>query len=132
MKICYKLLLLSILSFVLSCSSDNDSFPDEGEEVSPVVFDLSAMPYPKLSDYNFFKMPLADVDPVYGVIPYEPISNLFSDYAHKKRFIWMPEGVSATYTSDSEPLDFPVGTVIIKTFYYEHVLPSDSEKLLET
>jgi len=132
MRLFCKLLFWGILTFVFSCSSDNDSFPDEGEEVSPVVFDLNAMPYPKLSDYNFFKTPLADMDPVYGVIPYEPISTLFSDYAHKKRFIWMPEGVSATYTSDGEPLDFPVGAIIIKTFYYEHVLPFDSEKFLET
>jgi len=133
MRIIYKLLFLSILTVVFSCSSDNDGSPeDEGEEISPVVFDINAVPYPKLSDYNFFKTPLSDMNPVYGVIPYEPISTLFSDYALKKRYIWMPEGVSASYLSDGQSLDFPVGTILIKNFYYEHVVPNDSKKILET
>ena len=52
-----------------------------------------------------------------GVEPYDLVTPLFSDYAHKQRTIWMPEGVSAEYRED-DVLDFPVGTVITKTFYY--------------
>lgn len=70
--------------------------------------------------------------PVYGVLPYEPISSLFTDYALKKRFVWMPENVSASYESDGASLNFPVGTLLIKNFYYEHVLPNNSTKILET
>ena len=51
------------------------------------------------------------------VQPYDLNTPLFTDYAHKLRTIWMPEGTSAQYTED-EVLDFPVGTVITKTFYY--------------
>lgn len=51
------------------------------------------------------------------VLPYDLNTPLFTDYAHKLRTIWMPEGTSAQYTED-EVLDFPVGTVITKTFYY--------------
>src|SRR5690606_25134265 len=118
----------------ISCSSDNDDFPtdDEAEEISPVVFNLNEIPYPKLSDYHFFKTPINDMKPVYGVIPYEPISTLFSNYAKKKRFIWMPEGVSAHYVSDGDALNFPEGTILIKNFYYENVLPGNTVKLLET
>lgn len=123
-------LLIGILLF--SCSSDNDLPQREAEEVSPVVLDLEAIPYPKLSDYNLFKAPLSTLQPVYGVIPYEPISSLFSDYASKKRFIWMPENVSATYISDEASLNFPTGTILIKSFYYDHVLPSNTTKILET
>jgi len=52
-----------------------------------------------------------------GVLPYDLNTPLFSDYAHKQRTIWMPEGVSAGYRENAV-LDFPVGTVITKTFYY--------------
>jgi len=52
-----------------------------------------------------------------GVVPYSLNSHLFTDYVHKLRTIWMPKGTSAKYTADG-PLDFPVGTVISKTFYY--------------
>lgn len=122
-----------LLMIITGCSSDNDSFiDDEPEEVSPVVLDLNNIPYPKLSDYNLFKSPLAKLDPVYGVIPYEPISTLFSDYALKKRFIWMPEGKSASYAADNESLEFPVATILVKNFYYDNVQPGNTTKLLET
>ncbi len=51
------------------------------------------------------------------VMPYDLNTPLFTDYAHKLRTIWMPEGASANYR-EGEVLDFPVGTVITKTFYY--------------
>ncbi len=52
-----------------------------------------------------------------GVTPYDLNTPLFSDYAHKLRTIWMPKGKSARYDAD-EAFDFPVGTIISKTFYY--------------
>lgn len=100
--------------------------------VSPVVFDLNNMPYTNLSDYNFFSGNMADQEPVYGVIPYEPITPLFVDYAHKKRFVWMPQGQAANYVSDHEVLDFPIGTILIKTFYYDEVQPNNTRRLIET
>jgi uncharacterized repeat protein (TIGR03806 family) len=52
-----------------------------------------------------------------GVEPYDLSTPLFTDFAHKQRTIWMPAGTTAIYR-EGEPLDFPVGTVITKTFYY--------------
>ncbi len=52
-----------------------------------------------------------------GVVPYDLNTPLFSDYAHKLRTIWMPRGTSAKYNADGS-FDFPVGTIISKTFYY--------------
>lgn len=52
-----------------------------------------------------------------NVLPYDLNTELFTDYAHKLRTIWMPEGTSASYT-EGEVFDFPVGTVITKTFFY--------------
>lgn len=51
------------------------------------------------------------------VLPYDLDSALFTDYAHKLRTVWMPAGSAARYQPDGA-LDFPVGTIISKTFYY--------------
>lgn len=52
-----------------------------------------------------------------GVTPYDLNTPLFTDYAHKLRTVWMPQGASASYRA-GDTLDFPVGTVLTKTFYY--------------
>lgn len=126
--------LYFLISFsIIGCSSDNDGpIDEEPEEVSPVVFDINAVPYQKLSDYNFFKAPMSGFDPVYGVLPFQPASQLFTDYAMKNRFIWMPDGQSAGYVADNKSFDFPTGTVLIKNFYYENVLPGNTKKIIET
>lgn len=49
--------------------------------------------------------------------PYELNTPLFSDYAHKLRTVWMPPGSRAGYRDDG-PFEFPVGTIISKTFFY--------------
>jgi uncharacterized repeat protein (TIGR03806 family) len=79
----------------------------------------SADPFKKLSDYRFFVGNLADLQPNEGVLPYDLNSSLFTDYAHKARFVWMPEGVAAAYSAE-QMLDYPVGAVLIKNFYYEN------------
>lgn len=114
----------------LSCATGNVTI--NVLPFSPVNFEIDNVPYDKLSDYNFFQGNLADLNAVYGVLPYEPINSLFTDYAHKKRFIWMPNNVSATYVSDGDILNFPVGSVLIKTFFYENVLPNNTTKNIET
>ena len=118
-----------------SCANDEDSYvpiDDDPIQISPVIFDLASVPYQTLSEYNFFEGDMSNLDPVYGVLPYELNSNLFSDYAHKKRFIWMPDGQSAEYINDYSVLDFPVGTVLIKNFYYDNVLPAYNTVIIET
>ena len=71
----------------------------------------------KLSEYGFFHGEMADMLPSEGVIPYELNTPLFSDYALKARFIRIPTGKTVAY-NDSLVFDFPVGTEIVKTFYY--------------
>ena len=51
------------------------------------------------------------------VLPYTLNTPLFSDYAHKLRTVWMPEGRAARYRETGD-WGFPVGTVLTKTFYY--------------
>lgn len=71
--------------------------------------------------------------PSEGVYPYGLINELFTDYALKQRFVFMPEGQKALY-SDSESLDFPVGSVLVKNFGYSSDLrtPNEGFKLIET
>ncbi|WP_245895520.1 hypothetical protein [Flavobacterium album] len=121
------LLFLSLFITLTSCGDD-----EEYIKVSPVQLDLSAVPYAKLSDYKFFEGDMKDQQPAYKVLPYDLNSALFTDYAHKKRFVWMPDGATATFTADSEILNFPVGTVLIKTFYYDNVQPANTTRIIET
>lgn len=130
MKKYYLLSITILLSTVIfySCSGQDDEYVP----VSPVTVDLTLVPYPKLSDYKFFEGNIKDQVPSLNVIPYEPASSLFTDYASKKRFIWMPSGVAATYVADNKIMDFPVGTVLIKTFYYTTIQPDNTTKIIET
>jgi len=116
-----------LLAIQISCSKDEETPP-----ISPTV-ELSQLPYDKLSDYNFFEGNLADQKPIEGVLPYDLNTPLFSNYSAKARFIWMPEGSVNTYNED-DILDFPIGTVIIKTFYYDNDFndPLAGKRLLET
>jgi len=86
-----------------------------------------------LSDYGFFKGTLKDQIPTDGVVLYTLNSPLFSDYASKLRFVRLPEGKSVSYNPDSV-LQFPVGTAIVKTFYYpfDERKPEKGRRLMET
>lgn len=122
--------LFLLFTIFISCSDKEAYTP-----VSPVTVDLTQVPYPKLSDYKFFEGDIKNQIPALNVVPYEPASSLFSDYAHKKRFVWMPAGTKATYVSDSKILDLPIGAALIKTFYYENVqniVPTGGSRIIET
>ncbi|SEW45665.1 conserved hypothetical protein, HNE_0200 family [Chryseobacterium wanjuense] len=128
-----KIYLLFVFCFLILFSCKSDEHIDSVETESPVVnFNIDAVPYSKLSTYAFFKGDLKNLDPVAKVIPYEPASSLFTDYALKKRFIWMPNDVKASYDADDKSLNFPVGTVLIKNFYYNTIQPGNTTKILET
>lgn len=97
-----------------------------------VKSNLNEVPYEKLSDYRFFIGDMKLQNPNAGVLPYSPASTLFTDYALKKRFVWMPSGSKATYTADNKILELPIGGVLIKTFYYDNVQPDGNTVIMET
>ena len=126
------LIIITSISILISCSNHEE---EQYIPLSPVVVDLSKVPYPKLSDYHFFEGEMKNLTPSLNVIPYEPASALFSDYAHKKRFVWIPVGEKATYNGDGNTLELPVGSAIIKTFYYDNVqnvTPVGATRIIET
>ncbi|WP_298120132.1 hypothetical protein [Flavobacterium sp.] len=120
--------LISSITFFISCTDRDDNYI----ELSPVVVDLTTVPYEKLSDYKFFEGEMKNQIPSKDVLPYEPASSLFTDYAHKKRFVWMPKGSKATYNEDGKILELPVGSALIKSFYYDNVQPSNTTRIIET
>ena len=86
----------------------------------------------KLSDYALFEGKLADLTPAKNVLPYQLNTPLFSDYAEKLRFVYIPEGTAAHFHSE-DVFEFPVGTILIKNFYYYHDARSKKERrILET
>lgn len=88
---------------------------------------------PSLSEYNFFKEPIAKHIPNENVLPYSLPTPLFSDYSYKARFIVLPDNKKANYI-DENNIEFPLGTTIIKTFYYpqDFKYPENNWTLIET
>lgn len=121
-----KLTFLPILLFSFSLLINNCQLGNPS-------ISIPTAPYEKLSQYHFFKGNLADLQPNERVIPYDLNSPLFTNYAHKSRFVWLPEGTSANYTN-GEILDFPEGAVLIKNFYYENdeTAITKGKRLIET
>jgi len=100
-----------------------------------VVPNVARPPAPKLklSGYAFFSGPLADLKPAPNVFPYEVNAPLFSDYAEKARFIYLPAGQKMKYSADAA-FEFPAGAVLIKNFYYynDASKPEQGRRILET
>ena len=122
------LLLLAFPCLLWYCQS-SQPLPSGG-----VHFDPDEAPYPKLSDYGFFRAISPEAfSPNEGVLLYEPITPLFTDYAHKARYVWMPDSVQASVAEDGR-LQFPDNSVLIKHFYYpaDFSQPSQGRDLVET
>ncbi|HDZ10200.1 SO2930 family diheme c-type cytochrome [Pseudohongiella sp.] len=86
------------------------------QDPGPHVFDSSNYPA-RLSAWQLLQVQGRELELNDAVLPYQLATPLFSDYALKLRTVWLPDGTAARYR-DNEPFDFPVGTVISKTFYY--------------
>ncbi len=86
----------------------------------------------KLSAYSLFKDSVRQV-PHEGLVAYDIINPLFSDYAHKNRFILLPDGGTMEYSA-SNVFTLPVGSVLVKTFSYPHDFrnPEGDTRLIET
>ncbi|MEM9053109.1 MAG: hypothetical protein AAGC47_13735 [Bacteroidota bacterium] len=130
----YFLLVAVICGVWMSCSKDdNDPDMEVIPQIAPLNIDVNLMPYSTLSEYNLYTgSNMADLIPNEGLLLYEPITPLFTDYAKKTRYVWMPDSVSAHYESDFSTLNFPDGAVLIKNFYYENSLPTNERKVMET
>jgi len=124
----YITLVLSTIIIIQSCETT--------KEPISVEIDFTKLPYKTISEYGFFVGKLADLKPNERVLIYEPAATLFTDYAHKSRYIWMPEGVNAkiNYDDTTGTIDFPNKSIIIKNFYYPEDFrkPEGKRRVMET
>lgn len=101
---------------------------------APVALDalLAADPAPTLAAYRLFTDAGA-TQPNGRVTRYTLNTPLFSDYALKHRYVFVPPGRTIGYRA-SGVLDFPVGTALVKTFAYPANLrvQGSPERFLET
>ena len=101
----------------------------------PVVVDTSMRPPDRLSHMRVLDWNIAAgrIDYNALVVPYDLNTPLFTDYALKARAIYLPPGEAITYNAD-DVLTFPVGTVIVKTFYFPADLrqPDQDLTVIET
>jgi uncharacterized repeat protein (TIGR03806 family) len=93
---------------------------------------LAGAPPRVLSAYGFFRDAGAR-EPNARVTPYDLNTALYSDGALKFRYVYIPEGAQARYSAD-DVFEFPVGTVLIKTFAFAADMrrPTENVRFLET
>ncbi len=94
-----------------ACSQDDPGAP-EGSIRFP-----SEAPFAQLSDYGLFAGNMSELVPAEGLIPYDLNTPLFTDYADKHRFVYVPAGQRIPYDTSST-LDLPVGSILVKNFSY--------------
>ena len=126
-----KIVVVALIGLLFSCGE-----PPKNKEIKEVslknVAKSSKWPV-SLSEWHLFARPMADLQPSDNVFPYEINATLFTDYAHKSRFIKLPTNSTIKY-HPTETLEFPEGTVLVKNFYYpvDFRKPQGERKILET
>ena len=95
-------------------------------EPSPAIqiFDQRTAPR-LLSEWNLVLNDGASLTLNPATVPYDLNSELFSDYALKLRGIYVPPGEQISYRPDGT-FEFPIGSAIVKTFYYPRVADAES------
>lgn len=93
------------------------------------VFHESERPL-RLSDWKLFEVQPAALIPSESNVIFRPNNPLFTDYAHKLRTLWLPTGLQASIVN--EEIDYPVGTVVSKTFYYPRASGASLLKVADT
>ncbi len=117
-------LAVALILLLAACGKDAG-----GPDMAVILAD---QPAPTLAAYGLFEDESAR-QPADGVVAYDLVNPLFSDHASKHRLVYVPEGEAAAYRED-EVFDFPVGSVLIKTFAFAPDMrePEVNERYRET
>jgi len=115
-------------ALALTACSDTSAVAPPPTEVRPAPI---GSPYDTLQEWGLFA-DTTTYTPAARVEPYQVISPLYSDYTHKRRFMWIPPATTIGY-HDDELWKFPVGTILVKTFGYLNDMRDESlgERKLE-
>lgn len=86
----------------------------------------------KLSEYGLFQQPLNELKPARKMMLYDLNTPLFTDYAGKERYLFIPEGSSSRYNARAV-LEFPDNTILVKNFFYSNQQPgAENRKIIES
>ena len=122
---------LVVLLVFVGCGEQQPASISDG----PVVIDTAVRPPELLSAIRLLDWPLGTTAPSYNerVVPYDLNTPLFTDFALKARAIYLPPGETISYEAEG-PLRFPVGTILVKTFYFpaDFRAPDQDLTLIET
>lgn len=102
---------ISVLFFALLITACSPTEPSFHETETPL----------RLSAWKLLTIDGDMLKPHESSLVFRPANQLFTDYAHKLRTLWIPAGSQARLV-DGE-IDYPIGSVLTKTFYY----PVDAE-----
>jgi uncharacterized repeat protein (TIGR03806 family) len=116
------LLYLALLSLAAASIS-----AQKANVISPASILQETAPA-QLSSFGFFTG--SALFPSGELIPYSLATPLFSDYAEKQRFIYLPPGKQVSVGTGVGRITFPVGAAIIKNFGYPG--PDGKLKIIET
>ena len=94
---------LALAILLTGCTDTEPKFHDSG---SPL----------RLSAWNLFSLSDEALSPAESSLVFRPANQLFTDYAQKLRTMWIPPGAQAQLIENE--IDYPVGTILSKTFYY--------------
>lgn len=100
------------IALALACAACTSDAGSRGVSV-----ELARVPYPMLSDYGFFEGDARDLVPAVELVPFAPVSPLWSDGAYKERLLYVPEGETIGF-DENDDWTFPVGTVAVKSFLF--------------
>lgn len=133
--ISYLISSVILVGSLTGCGAESETEAETETDFGIQWTKLTSMNATKLSEYQLFEDATnPTINPNGNGLPYDLSTPLFTDYASKYRFVFIPPGKSATYVAD-EALNFPVGTTLVKTF----ALPSntdnrgiENEDLIET
>ncbi|MFN7054848.1 SO2930 family diheme c-type cytochrome [Hyphomonas sp.] len=124
----WAIILAGVAGLFLAACSAGARAPS-GPDMAVILAD---QPAATLSAYGLFT-DLASGSPADGVMPYELINPLFTDHADKHRFVYLPPGKAAAF-HETDVFDFPVGTVLVKSFAFAPDMrrPEEGAYLVET
>ncbi len=139
MRIIGALSIFIFLILIVSCSeskkeTENQYASDEELFEKASFLTEKGYGYARLSEYGFFKDSLPNLNPASSrILPYDLNTPLFTDYAEKERFVYIPEEGVVKY-EDAEVLSFPEGSVLIKNFLYSKSIEEGREqkRIIET
>ncbi len=110
-------IIIAIVGF--SSCGDTDARPGRKVVIPDFNYPSSIVFESQLSDYNVYKGAPGNLVPSDDFYLLELSSVLYTDHAYKQRLIKVPAGKKVTRLEDGS-LEFPDGTMLVKTFFYYH------------